>query len=630
MMIKKKTKNFLIILAIFVLIANFNYLDFSNITFASSIVGPVDSDLLLRSGSPTYMEGQNQPLTGNVVLMNFLVGAGNDVAAVGSKDEENVSISAVGKTANYLVRAKKVKSKTIIKLPSTSKRTLRNISIKPALSGTKNGYPIGMNMSQGEVQRSIVNKAILDAYNECKNSLKTEFAAFAWRPIEEQDSAGLPYLYHSLCINGIPIGNTCSGLFSPYWQPQIYFECYKFGTGSISYQQGWGPKTVDIQLDVQLQNNKNESSTILTLASGDCGNNCKVEGYFEDDGEVVGFAKITGWSPKNELPVDLGVEYPAQLGITGNRALVIGTEADDAWNELRELQLPPSYSWAEGGNLLNVQQKVSEYNQTYGRVRQGVRYKFNEKFDFWYNAALDSFIIDDSYTRNSELQVIVLGDWLGLIRDVANFEISCGSKVSGFEQSVITSSVTVSNVSDTRGTGTLLWSCPTGNGSRTVTLNGGSKETITIPFSLTHSGAGSCPFEFQWGDKKTRCSISYEFKERPEDCGNGVQDAGETCANCPQDVICPPGTYCDLEKKICVGLDFCGDGKIDPGEDCLNCPQDFKCPSGTVCIQHGSVGICEEPPPYLLYSIVILVVLIIILFFFINKKKKKKRKRRKK
>ena len=67
-------------------------------------------------------------------------------------------------------------------------------------------------------------------------------------------------------------------------------------------------------------------------------------------------------------------------------------------------------------------------------------------------------------------------------------------------------------------------------------------------------------------------------------CGNGVIDAGEDCANCPQDVPCPPGTEC--VDGYCEPL--CGNGVVDPGEDCANCPQDGGCDPGFECV----TGVC--------------------------------------
>jgi PKD repeat protein len=43
-------------------------------------------------------------------------------------------------------------------------------------------------------------------------------------------------------------------------------------------------------------------------------------------------------------------------------------------------------------------------------------------------------------------------------------------------------------------------------------------------------------------------------------CGNGLPNPGETCANCPEDL-----PHCEL----------CGNGQPDPGEDCRRCPEDI-------------------------------------------------------
>jgi hypothetical protein len=63
-------------------------------------------------------------------------------------------------------------------------------------------------------------------------------------------------------------------------------------------------------------------------------------------------------------------------------------------------------------------------------------------------------------------------------------------------------------------------------------------------------------------------------------CGNGVVDPGETCANCPEDEVCPPDALCIA--GMCEIT--CGNGLPDPGEDCLTCPADVSCPSGSFCV----------------------------------------------
>jgi hypothetical protein len=61
-------------------------------------------------------------------------------------------------------------------------------------------------------------------------------------------------------------------------------------------------------------------------------------------------------------------------------------------------------------------------------------------------------------------------------------------------------------------------------------------------------------------------------------CGNGVREAGESCATCPQDV---------------PGCPWCGNHRADPNETCLNCPADIgACPDGKI----DCSGVILPPP----------------------------------
>ena len=68
-------------------------------------------------------------------------------------------------------------------------------------------------------------------------------------------------------------------------------------------------------------------------------------------------------------------------------------------------------------------------------------------------------------------------------------------------------------------------------------------------------------------------------------CGNNVVDPEENCDNCPQDVPCPLGMVC--VNGLCTN---CGNGVVDPGENCDNCPQDVPCPPDTECLD----GMCDD------------------------------------
>ncbi|MHC4414589.1 MAG: hypothetical protein ACYS0G_04830 [Planctomycetota bacterium] len=86
-------------------------------------------------------------------------------------------------------------------------------------------------------------------------------------------------------------------------------------------------------------------------------------------------------------------------------------------------------------------------------------------------------------------------------------------------------------------------------------------------------------------DPQERDGAVYEGFVGTDNCGNGTIDPGEDCANCPQDVPCPPGTEC--VGGVCQPL--CGNGVPDPGEDCANCPQDVPCQPDEECVG----GVCQ-------------------------------------
>jgi hypothetical protein len=101
----------------------------------------------------------------------------------------------------------------------------------------------------------------------------------------------------------------------------------------------------------------------------------------------------------------------------------------------------------------------------------------------------------------------------------------------------------------------------------------------------------------------------------PATCGNGVVNAGETCANCPADVgVCPPTYFCgdgvvnvgencsncESDVGVCYGgSSICGDGHVNPGETCSNCPADVgtcapPLPTGEECTPDCSGELCGQ------------------------------------
>lgn len=66
-------------------------------------------------------------------------------------------------------------------------------------------------------------------------------------------------------------------------------------------------------------------------------------------------------------------------------------------------------------------------------------------------------------------------------------------------------------------------------------------------------------------------------------CGNGIEEEGENCFDCPKDVPCEG--LCDPVTKECK-IAVCGNGECESGENFDNCCDDCGCATG--------VEICDE------------------------------------
>lgn len=87
---------------------------------------------------------------------------------------------------------------------------------------------------------------------------------------------------------------------------------------------------------------------------------------------------------------------------------------------------------------------------------------------------------------------------------------------------------------------------------------------------------------------------SPDLPPNPSECGDGQRQPGETCANCPLDVVCPQGQHCDVDLEICVSnSSVCGNGQCEQDENCENCWADCRCLSGEACLG----GACFPIPP---------------------------------
>lgn len=97
--------------------------------------------------------------------------------------------------------------------------------------------------------------------------------------------------------------------------------------------------------------------------------------------------------------------------------------------------------------------------------------------------------------------------------------------------------------------------------------------------------------------------------DETEDC-DGIHLDGETCVSLGYTSgILRCGSTCLFDTSHCY-LESCGNGAIDAGENCANCPQDVVCASGEECIE----GKCE---PVTTNILLIGAVIVVIIFLFI-------------
>lgn len=96
------------------------------------------------------------------------------------------------------------------------------------------------------------------------------------------------------------------------------------------------------------------------------------------------------------------------------------------------------------------------------------------------------------------------------------------------------------------------------------------------------------------------CNIGSD-SDCPENCGNGVVDAGENCSNCPGDVQCPAGKEC--RAGVCVITAECtSDPDCEAGQKCCSnacvtpeCSSDSECNDSEECTQDtcSNAGQCN-------------------------------------
>jgi hypothetical protein len=586
-----------------------------NLPFSIVPPGSTESDLLITNMSATFLQSQTSPIAGDVIQVNGVVGLKNDTAIIGSLDKDSGTVSGNGRTVNYYLLAKKQAMSTSIAVTGTnySLRQPSTFNTGWDISGTQSGASIGTLWDDAQEKASL-KQAGVSAVAVCKSTLGTSYFGTDWRPISGS-SEGADAGTHSDCT-GIPtVGNICAG---GNWIPKVQFYCFALnknpGYTTLEYKS-FGNKTINAEVQVQVMNAQSAESSVVTLTPQN------PTQFLTSGGATVAQATLTGWQPNFQLPVDLTNEVPVrdQAGVwkIGNRDYLNTsyTTAQTASNYV-------ATDWQGTGST--VQTLFNTYKTNYNNAYANRKSYFlnDTSHVFTYKAATSSFDINDVAVQNGTISVVISGQWAGLIREEANFSLSCGNPVSGYVGETKTTTATVSNTSAVSGTGTLSWSCASGSGNRTLTVAGGANKIENISLNIQAVGSNTCGVTFNYPLGSKTCNLNYTGIARPVDCGNGVVNPGETCVSCPQDIVCSSQQFCNTVSQVCEAKPVtCPNNLVDAGETCNSCPQDLETVNG--------IGYCSGnagPDWFLVGGILVgLVIVGGIAFVVLGKKRKRRR-----
>lgn len=583
--------------------------------------GSQNSDLLvITSGNIKFIEGQNQQLTGDYdsyVSISGIVGLGNDVASIGSVDTETMEANGYSKSADFSLSAKKVKMNTEYSLTGTT-NTVKELRDRIYnVKGSEYSYSIGTLIQSNTEENQALVSAGAEAVSACKLQHGSNYATTAWRPVVSGDIGfnGSSIISHSICFNDITAGFT--GVCLGGWKPTVIFECFAFTDNQVEFTD-IGSGFVDAQIDLQLYSAKSGNSSILSLTSQN------PSGLMYDNGDVVGWASITEIASGFDLPIDFQQEVFAKTNITPYNQYNIARDSDtrDVLNLRNALQTASTSS--SSGNIANIESLVNQYNNAFNSMKSNFQNKIDNKFAFTFNPINNRIIIDDSTIRNGEIVAYIKGNWLGLIRDEADFKLTCGNSINTIEQNTEYSSVKVQNISTVSGSGNLSWNCPVSVGSKSVSLGAGQSQTFNVDFYSPSETQGNCTFNFSYSGQNESCLIGYDFDPKPATCGNGVIDAGEECdgVNFNNQTCISKGfdsgslscsNTCTISTQSCeliIPREVCGDG-IDNDNDGFVDSADSDCQS-------------EFPFELLLLGGILLIVIIIggvIIYVLLSDKK---------
>ena len=172
-----------------------------------------------------------------------------------------------------------------------------------------------------------------------------------------------------------------------------------------------------------------------------------------------------------------------------------------------------------------------------------------------FTPSTNSVIVNTALTENPVITLVAKAEWIGIIRNVPKFEISCGGAISGeCQRPLPTTYATVKNTGTVSGAYTLSYSCVGGNKSIMDNLDAGLSRDYTITQSIAQETHTSCIVNLNYAGVEKSCSFALDCTPpiiKEEVCGNNIDDDND-----------------GLIDENCVIPPTCGDSKIDSGEQC--------------------------------------------------------------
>lgn len=557
------------VLAIYLAIVFLGLPNITNNLPFGAITGTEESELLVISGSPTFQQGQNQPLSGDVVITTFAVGIGNDIALVGGVQEVDIFGRDIGgipsdvsfENANFAITGKKIENSTRIPIGSPLSTVQKpKVATNLAAEGGGCEHNIFTGLPEPQCITNVQNQIRESEYSMCANS--NGYISFGWKDVPDRVQTGFP-------------------LSTTY--PRIGVICVS--TDSSFTVNNLGAPSTKLDLLFEIHNNKNEVTNQVHLTE------TQTQAYFKSAGRTIADIRFVGALQTLGERLDLTDETTGRLTLSnGTFRYIFSKDLVNNYNQTRIETRNLALEYKTKQNFDALSSKFDELGITYNLVVDKKRQTIggDPSSGFPFSVAGEQLIVDDGGSGTPIATLTVLGSWFGIVRSVANLKVTCDEPVIANVGQQTTRNVSVENLSSVSIPYTFSYSCNGGANTVQSSIAGGQVDNIPVSLVFPIGGAGNCVFNLTYPNGSKNCSINYNITELPPNCPNGIADGGENCVNCPSDIVCRDPAVCNTETKLCTNVPpNCNANNVcEPllGENKSTCPVDCSGGGGTpVC-----------------------------------------------